>query len=50
MTVDEPLEEEEIVIQNVTVQSMSNKHFSIPISSFHSATVPSGLPVDSQDS
>jgi hypothetical protein len=31
MTVDEPLEEEEIVIQNVTVQSMSNKHFSILI-------------------
>ena len=28
---DEPLKEEEIVIQNVTVRSMSNKRFSIPI-------------------
>jgi hypothetical protein len=31
MTVDEPLDEEEIVIQNVTVRSMSNERFSIPI-------------------
>ena len=29
MTVDEPLEE--IIIQNVTVRSLSNKHFTIPI-------------------
>ena len=29
MTVDEPLEE--VVIQNVTVRSLSNKRFTIPI-------------------